>query len=367
MNLIDEKYLTASKDQDQRAVLFFRLQHPPQQEALRELLHTHPHIRVHDTIRQQLKELIKTRHPAEKLSEEQLQQKITAHAGAGSLDAYGVWVYYPWSQRLVHLLDEAEFVEMRTSRNQHKITAEEIQRLATKKIGIIGLSVGQSAALTLAMERVCGELRIADFDTLDLSNLNRLRAGVHNIGLPKTTIVAREIAELDPFLKVTCFDEGITESNIASFLTGNGRLDVLVEECDSLDIKILSRQQARAARMPVIMETSDRGMMDIERFDQEPDRPILHGKVQETLSYSSIRQFSGEERMRLVYDILDYDNISDKLKHSIGEIGRSITTWPQLASAVALGGAMVAHVCREICLDRPMPSGRYYVDPDQVF
>src|SRR5690606_23854598 len=149
-------------------------------------------------------------------------------------------------------------------------------------------------------------------------------------------IVAREIAALDPFLKVTCFDEGITENNIGAFLTDNGRLDVLVEECDSIDIKILSRQQARAAGVPVVMETSDRGMMDIERFDQEPDRPILHGKVQETLSYNSIRQLSGEERMQLVYDILDYNSISDKLKYSIGEIGKSITTWPQLASAVAL-------------------------------
>jgi hypothetical protein len=30
---------------------------------------------------------------------------------------YGVWAYYAWSNRLVHLLDEAEFVELRTNRN----------------------------------------------------------------------------------------------------------------------------------------------------------------------------------------------------------------------------------------------------------
>lgn len=33
-----------------------------------------------------------------------------------------------------------------------------------KKIGVIGLSEGQSVALTMSMERVYGTLRIADFD-----------------------------------------------------------------------------------------------------------------------------------------------------------------------------------------------------------
>jgi hypothetical protein len=44
-------------------------------------------------------------------------------------------------------------------------------------------------------------------------------------------------------------------------------------------LKILLREKARALRLPVLMETSDRGMLDVERFDLEPDRPILYGKV----------------------------------------------------------------------------------------
>ena len=76
---------------------------------------------------------------------------------------------------------------------------EEKETLSKKKIGIIGLSVGQSIALTIAMERTCGELRIADFDILELSNLNRIRAGLPNLGIAKTIVVAREIAEIDPW------------------------------------------------------------------------------------------------------------------------------------------------------------------------
>ena len=81
------------------------------------------------------------------------------------------------------------------------------------------------------MERTCGHLRLADFDTADLSNLNRLRTGVANIGLNKTIIAAREIMEIDPFFDVQIFNEGITTDNIDDFFTKNGKIDLLVEVC----------------------------------------------------------------------------------------------------------------------------------------
>ncbi len=54
------------------------------------------------------------------------------------------------------------------------------------------------------------------------------------------------------------------------------------------------------------------------------------------------------------------------MKYSLGEIGKSITTWPQLASSVMLGGALVTDTCRRILLDQLRSSGRYYVDFDQL-
>ena len=176
----------------------------------------------------------------------------------------GMFAYYPWARRVVRVLPEADFIALRTSRNQHKITWAEQQRLATKTIGIVGLSVGQSVALTMALERTCGELRLADFDTIDLSNLNRLRCGVHHLGVNKAIVAAREIAEFDPYLTVKCFTGGYQTCDAAAFLDG---LDLLVEECDSLDVKVQVREAAREREIPVLMNTSDRGMTDIERFD----------------------------------------------------------------------------------------------------
>lgn len=320
---------------------------------------------VYDTLFTQLGELMKLTHPQERFSAQALATAIQAHLHGVEPAHYGVWVYYPWASRLVHLLDAPEFIAVRTSRNQYKITPAEQRALAGKRLGVIGLSVGQTIALALAMERICGAVRLADFDTLELSNLNRVRSGVHTLGLPKTLVVAREIAELDPFLPVTCFGEGITGSNIDAFLTEGGALDLLIEECDSLDIKLLARQRAKAAGIPVLMHTSDRGMVDVERFDRDPERPILHGLI-EQLDPTKLTYLTSEAKVPYILAMLGIDTVSQRLKASMLEVEQSITTWPQLASAVMLGGAAVSDVARRILLDQFHDSGRYFIDLEAI-
>lgn len=325
-----------------------------------------PGTKVFDTITDQLKELIKLRNPQRKIVEAEYQSQIKQLLDATTPEKYGVWVYYEWNNTLVHTLAEHEFIEVRTSRNQYKITKQERDLLSQKKIGIIGLSVGQSIALTLAIERVCGELRLADFDTLELSNLNRIRSGIHNLGVPKVIIAAREIAEIDPYLTVTLFEDGLTDENMEAFFgIGNSKLDLLVEVCDGLDIKIKSRHKARALHIPVVMDTNDRGMLDIERFDLEPERPILHGLAGD-LNPENIKDLTNEQKIPYILKMVGAETISTRLKASMMEVEQTLNTWPQLASSVQLGGAATTDVCRRILLDQLKVSGRFYLDLDEL-
>lgn len=321
-------------------------------------------ILVFDTLASQVKELLKIDNPSVKMDSEQLAKLRNDFYSERQMkpEEVGNWIYYPWRNTLIRILEEDDFIRLRTSRNKYKITLEEQTLLSKKTIGVIGLSVGQSVAVSLAMERCFGELRIADFDTLDLSNVNRIRTGLYNLGLKKTTIVAREISEIDPYLKVTLFNEGINEKNIHDFFTLGGEIDVLVEECDSLAIKIASRLKAKALGIPVLMDTSDRGMMDIERFDFQKDRPIFHGLLE---PFGDERQLLGqlpEKAREMMMSLLQFENLSDRVKYSFSEIGKSITTWPQLASSVIMGGAACCHYCRMILLKQPVESGRFYID-----
>ncbi|RYE15334.1 MAG: Rv1355c family protein [Rickettsiales bacterium] len=340
---------------------FFRLNVVDDKLQYEWLLRSNPSIKVHDEIEGQLKELIKVTNPSIKIKPEDYPNLINKHVGDQSLLEYGVWVYYPWNNNIVHLLDEEEFIEVRTNRNKYKITQAEQEILRTKKIGIVGLSVGQSIALTLAMERACGELRLADFDDAELSNLNRIRTGLHNLGVKKTIIAAREIAELDPFLNVITYNDGLHENNFDDFFTSNGKLDLLVEVCDGLDIKIESRFKARELGIPVVMDTNDRGMLDVERFDLEPERPVLHGLLGQ-LDSKSIKSLTNEEKIPIILKIANLDNVSLRGKASMIEVGQSISTWPQLASSVVLGGAVVTDIARRIFLNQYNSSGRYYID-----
>ncbi|MCE3226553.1 MAG: hypothetical protein K0S32_1104 [Bacteroidetes bacterium] len=344
--------------------LLFRLKAATDRAAMESVISDTT--QVFDEILGQVEEYVKSKNPTKVFSKADLTEAAKKHIGEIPHEEYGVWVFYPWSNRLVHTLDEEEFIEVRTNRNQYKITPEEKKILAEKKIGIIGLSVGQSIALTIAMERSCGELRLADFDILELSNLNRIRTGIHNLGIAKTVAVAREIAEMDPYFKVTCFHEGASEENIGDFITKGGKLNILVDECDGLLVKILCRQKARELGVPVVMDTADRGMLDVERFDLDPKRPILHGFI-DHLDINKVKEAkTNEEKVPYLLPMLGLDTVSTRMKASMLEIEQTITTWPQLASSVVLGGGLGADVCRRILLDQFHDSGRYFVDLEEI-
>lgn len=321
---------------------------------------------VHDRLGEQLAELLETREPALELTTNALQSRVAAHLRGTPLEQHGTWFLFPWLRRVVHVLPAAEFRELRASRNRNKITTEEQERLRAMRIGVIGLSVGSASAVALAMEQVGGELYLADFDRLSLSNLNRLRAGVHEIGLPKAILTARAIFELDPYARIHPFTEGITDENMEAFLRPAGRpIDLLVEECDDLYVKVRVRERARALRIPVLMETSDRGLLDVERFDLEPDRPILHG-LSGPIEAEALRGLDALEKVPFALRIVGEQTVSPRLAASMVEVKSTLKTWPQLASAVALGAAVVTDTARRIGLGQLTTSGRFYVDLERI-
>lgn len=317
-----------------------------------------------DSIESQLAELITLRRPGYDWSEAEIELAVRSRLGEQP-ETYGEWVYYPWRNMLLHLLSEAEFREVRTNRNMHKITADEQRILQTKRIGVIGLSVGSGVAMALAMERCGGTLRIADYDTLELSNLNRIRTSLVNLGLPKATVVAREISEIDPYLNVEVFHEGVTKGNVNAFFGTEAPLDLLIEECDSLPVKILARWEARKRRVPVVMETSDRGMLDVERFDLNPELGILHGRVSDEEAEKLIR--TGEWSPDTVAKIMRPDEISDRMRVSLAEMGKTISRWPQIGSEVTAGAGMAVQVARMILLGHENVNGRKFIDADGLF
>jgi molybdopterin/thiamine biosynthesis adenylyltransferase len=281
---------------------------------------------------------------------------------AGDSEEEPRWVHYPWRRTMVRVLGPRDFDRLRLDRNRNKITSEEQARFRDLRVGVVGLSVGHAVAHTLALEGLCGELRLADFDELDLSNLNRVPSSVFDLGVNKAVVAARRIAELDPYLNVQVFADGVTAQTVDGFLDG---LDLVVEECDSIDTKLLVRQHARARGIPVLMETSDGGVLDVERFDLEPDRPVFHGLLGE-MKTADVADLTIEQKSTIAATLLEPTKLTPRMIASVPEIGRTLSTWPQLGGDVALGGAAVTAAVRAFGRGEPLPSGRRRIDLDTL-
>ncbi len=100
------------------------------------------HVTLIDTFDRQLKDLALVRSPSQR-NGANLNFIIEGLPADGGRTAYGNWVYLPWESKIVHLLDRDDYFEVITNRNQDKITREEQEKLRTKRIGVIGLSVGR--------------------------------------------------------------------------------------------------------------------------------------------------------------------------------------------------------------------------------
>ncbi|MGH3940141.1 MAG: Rv1355c family protein [Pseudonocardiaceae bacterium] len=319
-----------------------------------------PAVTVMDTVLEQLDELVRSREPALQLRGPATGHRIDALLERSAPELFGRWVFYPWSGRLVHVLPEPLHRELRLDRNRYKIAGAEQARLLELRVAVAGLSVGRAVSSTLVHEGLCGEIRLADFDALSLSNLNRVTGGIADVGVNKAVLAAREVAELDPYLRVVVHEDGVREDTLDAFLTG---VDIVLDECDDLAMKVLLRERARAVRVPVVMVTSDRGLLDVERFDREPEREPFHGALA-GLRAADLRGLTTKQKVPYVLRILDAGRMQPRAAASLVEVGQTLSTWPQLASDVALGGAMAANAVRRIALGELVLSGRYEVDLD---
>lgn len=278
------------------------------------------------------------------------------------------FVYFPWRNTLVHLPSEEVFNRLQSARNRFLITDEEQSKFRSARIGIAGLSVGAVVALSLVLNGGPMEMRLADPDAIEPTNLNRLPFGVTELEMNKTIACSRRLYELNPYLNLKLFPQGLREKNFKGFFIRGKKFDLFVEEMDDLLLKIKSRLFARKNRIATVMATDngDNTIVDVERFDLEPKRPIFHGRVSEREIIGLGPSLSLVERIQLADKIVG-PQVTTRMQDSLELTGSMIPAWPQLGTAAITSAAAVTYVARRILTGQAMPSGRYTVDHDLSF
>lgn len=285
----------------------------------------------------------------------------------GPLETVGNWVLFPWAKKAVRVLDEDDFFTLRTNRNQNLITREEQHKYASAVIAIAGLSVGSNIAVSVALTGGGNHLRIADRDTLALTNLNRVSSGVPSLGLNKVVACARRLYEINPYASVETYCEGLTEDNIDEFF--QPPVAVVFDEIDDVRMKILLRLKAREAGLPVvsIADTGDNILVDIERFDQGVTA-LYHGRLSdgEAKGFLQVKNPSRLELLGMIIKILGVESAVPRMQDSLLEVGRTLVSWPQLGTAATLAGSAGAYIARRIVLGQPVRQGRIHVSLDSA-
>src|SRR5947208_4457734 len=135
------------------------------------------------------------------------------------------------------------------SRNLGWVTEWEHQILRHKRVAIVGMGgVGGAYLLTLARFGF-GAFNIADGDIFELANFNRQAgATLSALGQSKVRTMAEAAWEINPELKISCFDNGITESNLDHFLAD---VDICIDGLDFFALDIRRKLNARCNRLGI--------------------------------------------------------------------------------------------------------------------
>ncbi|MGN1111442.1 MAG: sulfur carrier protein ThiS adenylyltransferase ThiF [Oscillospiraceae bacterium] len=128
------------------------------------------------------------------------------------------------------MITEKEFAEAVNSRSRAPI----YEKMKAAHVGIAGLGgLGSNIATALARSGI-GHLTLVDFDTVELSNINRQAYTIAQIGKPKTEALCEIIRSINPFCVITTHNLRVDESSCAALFADCG---IVCEAFDGAESK----------------------------------------------------------------------------------------------------------------------------------
>ena len=137
---------------------------------------------------------------------------------------------------------------------------EGLENLKNANVLVVGLGgVGSFAAEFLVRAGV-GNLTIVDGDTVDITNINRQLPALHStIGLPKVTVVAARLIDINPELNLIQIQEFLSPERALEIVTEN--FDYVLDCIDSVTPKLNLIIAAKRKRVKIISSMGAGGKM----------------------------------------------------------------------------------------------------------
>ena len=155
------------------------------------------------------------------------------------------------------------------------------QHLLDAKVLIVGLGgLGCPAALYLAAAGV-GELWLADFDRVDLTNLQRQIAhSMADINRPKVVSASEAIAAINPEVTTSCISEKLTGQLLQQTIA---QVDLVIDASDNLATRFEINKACVAFKKPLVSGAAIRSEGHIMVFDsRHSDSSCYHCLYKDT-------------------------------------------------------------------------------------
>ncbi|MEE1128792.1 MAG: HesA/MoeB/ThiF family protein [Methanobrevibacter sp.] len=136
------------------------------------------------------------------------------------------------------------------SRQMSIVTRSEQERFKDAKITVIGCGGIGGETIEMLARMGIGELVLVDKDAFDLSNLNRQTlASIADLGLDKSSVAAEKVRLINPYVKVTTFNEHIDQNNIEKVIEDS---DIVIDALDNVLTRVIVSRKSREKGIPYI-------------------------------------------------------------------------------------------------------------------
>jgi hypothetical protein len=309
---------------------------------------------------------------------------------------YGTYVYDASRQDLYLVAPEPWHRLALVTSNSKLLTdpAQELswqdirERLESAVVGFAGVSVGGNLLEGWLREARPKCVKLADPDWVELTNFNRgERMSLRHLvaprsarfdqknpydvpRIPKAEYAAYEAQLVDPYLEVHVYSEGLNRENLDRFFLGDGAgeppIDILVEEMDHLELKVLVRQEARKHRVDVLMlsDFGHQAHVFWNPFRTEPDSRLGYASSDDLL-LEALAKARGGDRAKIfefVALLCGEDFAGDQFRAWIEGRGEQPTSsLPQSGATAMASGAIGGKEIALRVLGYPVPAGRRVV------
>jgi adenylyltransferase/sulfurtransferase len=172
------------------------------------------------------------------------------------------------------------------------IGVEGQERLLAARALIVGLGgLGSPVGMYLAAAGV-GKLVVADFDAVDLSNLQRqILHRTDKIGWTKVDSAIEALHAINPDVEIVGYKGAINESTIPDLIAG---VDVVVEGSDNFATRFAVNEACFRAGVPLVSGAAIRTEGQVSVFSGKPGGPCYQclyprdGNVDETCSANGV-------------------------------------------------------------------------------